>query len=165
MRALVITVSVVVFVVLASCAGTSVREIKLVATRLDSNHLVLVANVRSDDSVTLPRYLKTEMCARAKRADGDTLDILFDYDEKWRTPGLDSGTSNVVERAAGQVSRREYVEVLAFIEGCNSDVGYLRMHLLGIDGPIVLRVGAHKVLYPRRDSISDVFIGGHAKKP
>jgi hypothetical protein len=165
MRALVFTVAVVVFVVLASCAGTSVRELILVATRLDSNHLVVVANVRSDDSVTLPRYLKTQMCARAKRADGDTLDILFEYDEKWRTLGLDSGTSNVVAQAAGQVSRREYVEVLAFIEGYNSDVGYLRMHLLGIDEPIVLRVGAHKVLYPRRDSISGVFIGGYGKKP
>lgn len=168
MKILIIGVTVMIMSLLTSCSPTSLREVRLTAMRLDSNHLVILAHVRSEDSILLPRYLYTGIRGRTKRTQGDTLDVLFDYEQVWRKPGLVNATSIDFDPAMTRSSQRECYRMLAFIEGRNSDVGYLRMGLFGVDGDIVLRVDNYEVddytvVYPKRDTVTEVFTGGYAK--
>lgn len=166
MRTLIITTMALIMSLLASCSSTSIREVRLAAMRLDSSHLVILAHVRSDDSIDLPMYLHTEIGVWAKRTQSDTLNVLFvyeDYEQVWLTPPLDVAISNHLERAESRAHRPEYYRLLALIEGHNTDVGYLRMNLLGVDEDIIMRVGDYKVIYPKRIAVSEVFIGGYAK--
>lgn len=168
MKMLIITAAVIIIPLLASCSSASVREVRLTAMRLDSNHLVVLAHVRSEGSILLPTYLHTGIHGRTKRTQGDTLVVLFDYGQVWRKTGLVNETSNDLDQVMTRESRREYYRVLAFIEGHNSDVGYLQMGLLGVDRDIVLRVGDYKagdytVVYPKPDTVTEVFTGGYAK--
>lgn len=165
---LIITAASIIMSLLAGCSSTALREVRLAAIRLDSNHLVILAHVRSEDSILLPRDLHTGIPGRTKRTQGDTLDVLFDYQQVWRKPGPANATSNDLDLAMTRASLRECYRVLAFIEGYNSDVGHLRMGLFGMDRDIVLRVGNHMVgdytvVSPKRDTVTEVFIGGYAK--
>jgi hypothetical protein len=163
MKTLITVAAAIIMSLLAGCSSASQSEVRLTAMRLDSIHLLILAHVRSDDSVQLPRYLHTGINGRTKRTQGDTLVVLFDCEQVWQKAGLVNATSNDLDRAMTQASRREYDRVLAFIEGRNSDVEYLRLGLYGVDGDIVLRVGDYKAVYPKRIAVSEVFIGGYAK--
>lgn len=158
---------------LCSCLTPTRWELEVVATRLDSINLVVIARVETSaainstdppyQAVCLPWFSRSFVNDVVNTTQGDTLHITFTNGGPWIRPEPPLLAWEDGDRSMCRMIFGNQTVGIALTEGSNRSITHVRMRLRGFAEDIVLRIGEPRILNPEPIEIMDVFTGGMAK--